>query len=67
MPGDVTDGWDAARVKALRTRLGLSQERFAARVGATAGTVNRWEAGSRAPMPMACELLDRLEREERAR
>lgn len=65
MHGDITAGWTAARVKALRQQLGLSQERFAARVGTTSGTVCRWEKGSRKPMRMACELLEQIEAVER--
>lgn len=60
MHGDVT-AWSAARVRALRQKLGLSQERFAARIGTTAGTVSRWEAGSRKPLRMAQERLAEIE------
>lgn len=60
MHGDVT-AWNADRVKQLRRKLGLSQERFAARVGTTAGTVSRWEAGMRKPLRMAQERLAEIE------
>jgi len=46
-----------ALVKALRRRLELTQEQFAAKVGVTYGTVNHWENGKRMPLPF---LLRRL-------
>lgn len=46
-----------ALIKALRKRLGLTQEQFAQRVGVTYSTVNHWENGKRAPQPF---LLRRL-------
>ena len=36
---------EAARIRALRKRLGLSQEQLAKRLGVSFVTVNRWEAG----------------------
>jgi predicted ATPase/DNA-binding XRE family transcriptional regulator len=36
---------EAARVRELRTRIGLSQEQLAARLGVSYVTVNRWENG----------------------
>lgn len=41
--------WTPERIHALRERLGISQERFGARIGATAATVSRWESGQRSP------------------
>lgn len=46
-----------ALIKALRWRLELTQEQFAAKVGVTYGTVNNWENGKRLPLPF---LLRRL-------
>lgn len=40
-------------VKDLRAQLGLTQEQFAARVGVTWSTVNRWENGRGKPSPLA--------------
>ena len=40
-------------VKDLRTKLGLTQEQFAARIGVTWSTVNRWENGRGRPSPLA--------------
>jgi DNA-binding transcriptional regulator YiaG len=46
-----------ALVKQLRTRLRLTQEQFAQKVGVTYSTVNHWENGKRCPQPF---LLRRL-------
>jgi len=47
----------APLVRELRTRLGLTQEKFAARLGVTFPTINRWENGRVKPSPMAVEHL----------
>jgi len=39
----------APLVRELRKRLGLTQEKFAARLGVTFPTVNRWENGRTKP------------------
>ena len=41
----------------LRHRLGLTQEQFAARVGVTFLTVNRWENRHTKPSRMALKLI----------
>lgn len=38
-----------ARIRALRESAGLSQEALGAQIGATLGTVSRWERGERLP------------------
>ena len=43
----------AEMVKELRVRLGLTQEQFAAKVGVTFSTVNRWENNRGKPSPLA--------------
>src|SRR5947207_15274223 len=50
------------RIRNLRRRLGLSQERLANVLGVTWTTVNRWEAGSSSPTGMPARLLVLLER-----
>lgn len=40
-------------VKSLRTVLNLTQEQFAAKLGVTVSTVNRWENGKGKPSPLA--------------
>lgn len=57
---------DLARmIKELRYKLGLTQEQFAAKVGVTFSTVNRWESGKSKPSPLAMrqieELMDRTQ------
>lgn len=49
--------------KALRAVLGLTQERFAAKVGVTVSTVNRWENGKGTPSPLAQQRIEELWRE----
>ena len=53
----------AALVKALRQRLGLTQEQFAHHLGVTFASVNRWENGQVKPSPLARQRLETLERE----
>jgi len=47
-------------IKRLRIQLDLTQEQFAARVGVTFSTVNRWEAGRSQPSPLALREIERL-------
>jgi len=54
----------ARKIKELRSNLGLTQEQFAAKIGVTFSTVNRWENGKGRPSPLAMrqleELMDRI-------
>jgi len=52
-------------IKRLRTRMGLTQEQFAAAVGVTFASVNRWEAGKARPSRLALMRLEELERSRR--
>jgi DNA-binding transcriptional regulator YiaG len=47
----------ATLVREVRTRLGLTQEKFAARLGVTLPTINRWENGRTKPSPLAVRTL----------
>ena len=47
-------------VRELRTALGLTQEQFAARIGVTFSTVNRWENGRGIPSPLAMKQIEQL-------
>lgn len=47
-------------VRALRERLGLTQEKFAARLGVTFPTINRWENGRSRPSPLALQPLEEM-------
>ena len=64
-PGDhePQDGDLPARLRGLRARLGLSQEKLARRLGVSFATVNRWESGRSGMSPRAIEALRELERE----
>lgn len=45
-------------VRDLRGRMGLTQEKFAARLGVTFPTINRWENGHSHPSPLAMQKLE---------
>lgn len=49
-------------VKALRAKVGMMQERFAARFGFSAATLRHWERGDRTPHGPALVLLKVIER-----
>lgn len=52
---------DVARlIRALRDRTGLTQEKFAAKLGVTFPTINRWENGRAKPSPLALEKIEGL-------
>lgn len=55
-----TDNDVAEMVKKLRAKLGLTQEQFAAKVGVTWSTVNRWENGRGKPSPLAMRQINDL-------
>lgn len=57
----VTESQDIAElVRELRRRLGLTQEEFAAKLGVTFPTVNRWENRRAKPSRMAIKLIEGL-------
>ena len=56
----------AVDVKAVRAKLGLSQDKFAAAFGVSARTVRKWEQGERRPTGAARVLLKVIEREPEA-
>ncbi|NLN59433.1 MAG: helix-turn-helix transcriptional regulator [Deltaproteobacteria bacterium] len=47
-------------VRELRDRTGLTQEKFAAKLGVTFPTINRWENGRARPSPLAMEKIEAL-------
>jgi putative transcriptional regulator len=47
-------------IRHLRQHLKLSQEKFAAKLGVSFKTVNRWEKGHSLPSPMALKLIEDL-------
>ena len=50
----------AKLVLELRELTGLTQEKFAARLGVTFPTINRWENDRAKPSPLALEKLESL-------
>ncbi len=51
-------------IKALRDRLGWTQEQLARRLGVSFTTINRWERGRFQASPMAVTLLRQLQDEQ---
>ena len=49
------------RTRAIRQALGLTQEQFAAKLGVTFPTINRWENNKVRPSPLALKQLEKLE------
>ncbi|MEH2343514.1 helix-turn-helix transcriptional regulator [Nostoc sp.] len=47
-------------IRELRQQLDLSQEKFAAKLGVSLRTINRWENGSTVPSPMALKLIEEM-------
>ncbi len=50
-------------VNEQRIALGLTQEQFAAKVGVTYSTVNRWENSKAKPSPLALLRIEELQKE----
>ena len=49
-------------VRELRERTGLTQVKFAAKLGVTYPTINRWENGRAKPSPLALKQIEDLAR-----
>ena len=47
-------------IRELRKHFALTQEQFAARLGVTFPTVNRWENGRAKPSPLALQKVEEL-------
>ena len=52
-------------IRKLRTALGLTQEQFAAKIGVTVSTANRWENGKGTPSPLAMLRIEELQNESK--
>jgi len=50
-------------VRELRERTGLTQEKFAAKLGVTYPTINRWGNGRAKPSPLALKQIEDLLRD----
>ncbi len=51
----------------LRSRLGLSQEKFAAKLGVCVSSVGKWETGWHKPRGLSLRALERLSKLSRRR
>ena len=49
--------WKADRIRALRQRLGLTQEQMAAELGTRQQTISEWETGQYQPRGASARLL----------
>ncbi len=54
------------QIRELRRRLGLTQFQLAVRLGVTLATIQRWEAGTSKPSPLALEKLSHWQAEARS-
>ena len=50
----------------LRHKLGMTQEQFAAKLGATTRSVCRWERGESQPSPFAIRIIELLNQDQTA-
>ena len=50
-------------VRALRAKVGMTQEQFAARFGFSTATLRHWERGDRSPQGPALVLLNLIDRD----
>lgn len=53
----------AELVRETRQRLGLSQEKFAGKLGVSFQSVNRWENGKAKPLPLAVMRIEEIVRQ----
>lgn len=47
-------------IRNLREKTGLTQEKFATKLGVTLLTINRWENGRTKPSPLAMQRIEEL-------
>jgi len=47
-------------IRELRLLMGLTQEQFAAELGVTYSSINRWENGRSKPSPLAMQKIEKL-------
>lgn len=57
--------WTAAAVRRLRKQLGLTQEKFAQRLGVSFVAVSRWENGHSVPKGLSEKALGALAKKAR--
>lgn len=47
-------------IRSLREKTGLTQEKFATKLGVTLLTISRWENGRAKPSPLAMQRIEEL-------
>lgn len=67
MAGRTRRRWDAARVRALRGALKLTQQQLAEELGVRQQTVSEWETGAYQPRGASARLLDIVAERSRVR
>jgi putative transcriptional regulator len=50
----------STRIREVRLEMGLTQEQFAAKLGVSFPTVNRWENQKAKPSPLALQKLQKI-------
>ena len=50
----------SCKIREMRLEMGLTQEQFAAKLGVSFPTVNRWENQKAKPSPLAIQKLQKL-------
>jgi transcriptional regulator with XRE-family HTH domain len=50
----------SCKIREIRLEMGLTQEQFAAKLGVSFPTVNRWENQKAKPSPLAIQKLQKL-------
>jgi DNA-binding transcriptional regulator YiaG len=53
---------NSEEIKELRKSLGLSQYKFAVKLGMTVKAISRWENNKSKPSPLAIEKLEKLQK-----
>lgn len=56
-------GMTPDRIRQIRAKYGLTQEKFAQKLGVAHLTIYRWENGRNTPMPVLREKLEEIENE----
>jgi DNA-binding transcriptional regulator YiaG len=53
-------GKEIMNIKELREKMGITQEKMAAKLGVSLGSIRGWEYGNHTPSPMAQAKIDDL-------
>ena len=66
LPKTIVHRAHAVDVKSVRTKIGMTQEQFAARFGFSTATLRHWERGDRVPHGPALVLLNVIQHNPKA-